>query len=109
MIAHVILYKPRTGISDETKTSILQGLAEAASSVPTIRRLRVGQRVTHGLPGYEQAMREDFHYCVIVEFDDVDGLRAYLSHPAHGSIGRHFTESAANSLAYDYEMLDLRS
>ena len=109
MIAHIILYRPRTGIADDTKTSILQGLADAASSISTIRRLRVGKRVTHGRPGYEQGMHEDFEYCVIVEFDDINGLTAYLSHPAHGSLGRHFTESAANSLAYDYEMLDLKS
>ena len=27
-------------------------------------------------------MREDFEYIVIIEFDDVDGLTAYLAHPA---------------------------
>ena len=109
MIAHVILYKPRTDISDETKMSILQGLASAAATIPTIRKLRVGKRVKHGRPGYEQAMREDYEYAVIIEFEDVDGLTAYLSHPAHGSIGKHFTESASTSLAYDYEMLELET
>ena len=107
MIAHVILYKPRTDISDETKLSILQGLGAAAATIPTIRKLQVGKRVKHGRPGYEQAMREDYEYAVIIEFEDIDGLTAYLSHPAHGSIGKHFSESASSSLAYDYEMLEL--
>jgi hypothetical protein len=36
-------------------------------------------------------------------------LTAYLAHPAHGAIGGHFTASASDSLAYDYEMFDLAS
>jgi hypothetical protein len=107
MIVHVILYRPKSDIADGTRTEILEGLATAAAAIPSIRRLRVGRRVKHGRPGYEQAMRTDFEYAVLVEFDDVDGLIAYLAHPAHGAIGGHFTSSAADSLAYDYEMLDL--
>ena len=51
-------------------------------------------------------MREDFEYAVVVEFDDVAGLTAYLAHPQHAAIGQHFTQSAAAALAYDYEMED---
>jgi hypothetical protein len=108
VIVHVILYKPKTDMPDGTRQEILEGLATAATAIPAIRRLRVGRRVTHGRPGYEQAMRTDFEYAVIVEFDDVDGLLAYLSHPAHGAIGGHFTASAEDALAYDYELIDLK-
>jgi hypothetical protein len=107
MIVHVILYKPRTDLADSMRHQILEGLATAATAIPSIRRLRVGKRVIHGRPGYEQAMRTDFEYAVIVEFDDVGGLTAYLAHPAHNAIGGHFT--ASDSLAYDYEMVDLAS
>ena len=34
------------------------------------------------------------------------GLKAYLTHPAHAAIGRHFTASSVNALAYDYEMVE---
>jgi hypothetical protein len=108
MIVHVILYKPKGDMSAEARASILNGLAAAATIIPSIRRLRVGKRVLLGRPGYEQAMRTDYEYAVIVEFDDLDGLTAYLSHPAHGAVGKHFSESAADALAYDYELLDLR-
>jgi hypothetical protein len=108
MIAHVILYKPTRDMSVEARDAILGGLAAAATAIPSIRRLRVGRRVTLGRPGYEQAMRVDYEYAVIVEFEDLDGLSAYLSHPAHGAIGKHFTESATDALAYDYELLDLK-
>jgi len=107
VIVHVILYKPKTDVPDRARQEILEGLATAATTIPSIRRLRVGRRVKHGRPGYEQAMQTDFEYAVIAEFDDVDGLLAYLSHPAHGAIGGHFTTSSADALAYDYELIDL--
>jgi hypothetical protein len=66
----------------------------------------VGKRVLHGLPGYEQAMREDFAYLVLIEVDDVEALKAYLAHPSHAAFGRHFGQSAAAALAYDYELVD---
>ena len=107
MIVHVILYKPRTDVPNAARQQILEGLATAANAIPSVRRLRVGKRVKHGRPGYEQAMHVDFEYAVIVEFDGVDGLTAYLSHPVHEAIGSHFTASASDSLAYDYEVFDL--
>jgi len=107
MIAHVILFKPKAGLSDTERAAVLDGLRAAARGIPSIKKLRVGQRVKHGLPGYEQAMREDFEFAVIVEVDDLDGLKAYLAHPLHTAIGAHFTQSSSAALAYDYELQDL--
>jgi hypothetical protein len=106
VIAHVVLFRPRPGLPDAARRDLLEGLAAAAAAIPSIRRFHVGRRVRHGLPGYEQAMREDFDYAAIVEFDDRDGLVAYLAHPAHLRIGEHFSASADASLAYDYEMIE---
>jgi hypothetical protein len=53
-------------------------------------------------------MRADYQYLLILEFDDIEGLRAYLEHPAHDAIGGFFTSAASASLAYDYEVVDLR-
>ena len=106
MIAHVILFKPKPTLTDAERQSVLDGLRAAAAGIPTIRRMRVGRRHRHGRPGYEQLMREDFEYVVIVEFDDVAGLTAYLAHPKHAAIGQHFLQSSAAALAYDYEIED---
>jgi len=107
VIAHVILFKPQPELTPGERQAVLDGLKAAASSIPTIRRLRVGHRVLHRLPGYEQMMREDFEYAVVVEFDDVEGLTTYLAHPQHEAIGRHFFQASAAALAYDYEMVEL--
>jgi hypothetical protein len=106
VIAHVILFKPKHSLTDADRRAVLDGLRAAAAGIPSIRRMRIGRRLRHGRSGYEQLMREDFEYAVIVEFEDVAGLTAYLAHPQHAAIGQHFTQSAAAALAYDYEMED---
>jgi stress responsive alpha/beta barrel protein len=107
MITHVILFKPRPELTAGERDGLLKTLEGAAAGIPSIRRIRLGARVRHGRPGYEQMMKEDFEYAVIIEFDDLQALGAYLAHPQHAAIGKHFSESAAAALAYDYEMVDL--
>jgi hypothetical protein len=107
VIAHIILFKPRPDLTDGQKQIILEAFADAARRIPAVKRCRVGRRVTHGLPGYETAMREGFEYAAVVEFDDLDGLKAYLTDAAHAAVGRYFTTAAQNALAYDYELVDV--
>lgn len=106
MIAHVVLFSPKPDLAEDAWRSLLDALRETTTGVPAVRRFRVGRRIMHGLPGYEQAMHESYEYAAIVEFDDLDGLKAYLAHPAHAALGGHFTKSAARGLAYDYEVQD---
>lgn len=107
MIMHVVLFRPRADLTDADRQQLLDDLTAAVAAIPAIRRLRLGRRIVHGLPGYEQAMYEDFEYAALVEFDDVAGLRAYLAHPSHAAVGRHFSASSAAALAYDYELIDI--
>src|SRR5215213_9981848 len=106
MIAHVVLFNPRADLSEGDRRGLLEALAAAAGEIPSIRHFRVGKRVKHGLPGYEQMMRDDYEFAAIIEFDDMAGLNTYLAHPSHAEIGMHFTRSAERSLAYDYEVVD---
>lgn len=105
MIAHIVLFTPRPDLSAAERGAFLEALSGAAAGIPAIRRFRVGRRVRHGLPGYEQAMRDDYEFAAVAEFDDVEGLKAYLTHPAHDALGRHFAASSSRALAYDYAMV----
>jgi hypothetical protein len=107
MIAHTVLFQPGPSVGPETKAGILESLTRAIQQCPTVRASRIGRRIRHGLPGYEQQMREDYQYLLVLEFDDIEGLRAYLEHPAHNAIGGFFTSAASASLAYDYEVVEL--
>ena len=106
MIVHIVMFQPRADLDTATRDKLLEEIATASTSIPSVRRMRLGRRTKHNRPGYEQAMTTDYDYALIVEFDDQAGLIEYLQHPAHHSIGHHFTASAERSLAYDYEMAD---
>jgi len=106
MIVHVVLFSPRPDLSATDRDAVLAALQSASKNIPSIKRLRIGKRVKHALPGYEQMMRDDYEYAVMIEFDYVEGLKAYLQHPEHAAAGHHFTASASKALAYDYEVVD---
>ena len=107
MISHIVLFKPPPTLGRAEKLAIVEHLKTAIARCPTVRRCRVGRRVVHGLPGYEQLMAEDYQFSLILDFDDVEGLKGYLQNPAHAAIGGLFTTAASASLAYDYEMVEL--
>ncbi len=102
----MVLFSPKPNLSAADRLALLDTLAAASTQIPSIKRLRVGRRVKHSLPGYEQLMRDDYEFAVMIEFEDLAGLKSYLQHPSHAAAGRHFTESADRSLAYDYELAE---
>jgi hypothetical protein len=106
MVFHIVLFRPRPDLPLEAQGQFLEALRATSRAVPSIRRLHVGRRVTHGR-GYEAAMTEDFPYAAVIEFDDLAALRAYLEHPDHEELGRLFGEAMAAGLIYDYTMVAL--
>jgi len=103
VIAHVVLLQPRPDLTPHQRADAVETLTRAAANVPEIRRFRLGRRVKHGLPGYEQLMTQDFEFALIVEVDDVDALKRYLQAPAHDELGRLFYTATSAALAYDYD------
>jgi Stress responsive A/B Barrel Domain len=106
MIAHVVLFSPKPDLPEAERRALIEALVAAAGNIPSIKRFRVGKRVRHWMPGYEQLMRDDFEFAAIVEFEDIEALKIYLAHPSHAVIGQHFTSSASKALAYDYAIVD---
>lgn len=104
MLIHVVLFRPKPAIADADRQAMFEALSTAASQIPTVRRFHVGSRVTHGAP-YEHLMPQDFPFVAIVEFDDLDGLQAYLRHPQHERLGGLFYQLQESALAYDYESI----
>lgn len=105
MLVHIVLFKPRPDLSDTNRYALEAALVSALSGIASIRGFHLGRRVRHGA-GYEVSMSEDLEFAAIVEFDDLDSLKAYLAHPAHQELGSRFTNAVAASLIYDYEMED---
>lgn len=103
MIAHVVLFRLRPEVSLEERRALIDSWADALKDIPAIRRAHVGQRVRIGR-SYESLTRLDFPYAAVLEFDDVDALRAYLDHPAHEAMATRLFAAIADSLIYDFDM-----
>ena len=108
MIAHIVLLQPRPNLTEAERAAALAVMRQAAAGVSGIRAFRLGRRVKHGLPGYEQLMHQDFEYALIVEVDDAGALARYLQAPAHAALGDLFYTATAAALAYDFELEDVR-
>lgn len=103
MIAHVVLFRPRVDLPAEGRRALIDAMSTAVREIPSVRRSRIGPRVTHGR-AYEQLMRVDYTWCAILEFDDLSGLQAYLRHPTHEALATRFFESFDEALMYDFEL-----
>lgn len=103
MITHIVLFRPRAGLSPAERGKLADALRFALETIPSIRRARIGRRVTLGRQ-YEQLMRVDYEFAALLDFDDVAGLKAYLEHPAHGLLATRFFEAFDEALMYDFEL-----
>jgi hypothetical protein len=103
VIAHIVLLQPKAELTEAQRAAALETIRASAASLPEVR-LRLGRRIKHGLPGYEQLMPQDFEFALIVEVDDVEALKRYLQAPAHVALGQLFYTATSAALAYDYAM-----
>jgi len=103
MLFHVALFRPRRDLPVGEVRDLVAALTQALGSIPSIRRFHLGKRVVHGA-GYEALVRDSLDYAAVIEFDDLDGLQAYLEHPAHRALGSRFMQSLESSAIFDYEM-----
>lgn len=105
MIAHIVLFTPKTGLPDAERQGLADALVHALREIPSIRRARVGARVRHGR-AYEALMRTNYEYAALLEFDDLAGLKAYLEHPAHDALGARFFAAFEDALMYDFDLTE---
>jgi hypothetical protein len=105
MVQHLVLFRPKANLSAADRGGLVASFARALREIPSIRTCRVGRRITHGR-GYEQLMHENYEYVVMLEFDDVPALKAYLQHPAHEELAERFFGAFETALMYDYEMTE---
>jgi hypothetical protein len=103
LIAHVVLFRLRPDVSIEDRRALIDAWAAALNDMAMVRRARVGRRVRIGR-AYESLTRLDLPFAAVLEFDDTDGLRAYLDHPAHETIATRLFAAIAEALIYDFEV-----
>jgi hypothetical protein len=104
VIAHVVLFKTRADLADADREAFVASFLTALAAIPVIRSARVGRRVRLGRY-YDDHNAIDFSFIAVLEFEDEEGLRAYLDHPAHEDLGTRFYMTSEAALAFDFEML----
>ena len=102
MILHIVLLKPRTDLTPDDRRKFMHAFETAMRDIPTVRGVRFGVRVRHGA-GYEAAAPDLADVLAIIEFEDLDGLKTYLSHPSHAELGELFGIFLSGAAVYDYE------
>lgn len=105
MIAHVVLFKPRPDLAPADRDALIDSFERAVGEIASVRRARIGPRVTHGRP-YEALMRVDYQYAAVIEFDDLAGLKSYLEHSAHADLAARFFTAFEEALMYDFDLTE---
>jgi hypothetical protein len=103
--AHVVMFRFRPEVPTTEREALAASFEHTVKAIPSVRRARVGSRLRLGR-GYEALMKSDYPYIAILEFDDREGLLAYLEHPAHAGLGTRFFELFEDALIYDFELAD---
>ena len=86
------------------RAAIVEHLRRAVAQCPTVRAVPRRQARAARPARLRAADGRGLSVRAGLEFDDVEGLEAYLQSPAHAGIGGLFTSAASASLAYDYEL-----
>jgi Stress responsive A/B Barrel Domain len=105
MIAHVVLFKPKRGLSTDERAAFVEALERSLTQIPVIKRASVGRRVVLGRD-YDRQAGGDYPFLAVLEFATEDDLRRYLDDPAHRSLGEQFYTKAEAALALDFELLE---
>jgi hypothetical protein len=102
VIAHVILFRPKAGLADQSREQLFEAMRAAHAGIPSISRFVAGRRFTTGRP-YD-ALTRDFPFFALVEFADRAAFDAYLTHPLHEALGAQFYLASEAAEAYDFEI-----
>ena len=103
MISHVVLFRPKPDLPAADRDALVSAFKRAVAEIPDVRAVHAGRRVTHGA-GYEQRAPNLADVIVLIDFDDLAGLQAYLRHPAHAELGARFNQALDSSVVYDFEV-----
>lgn len=105
MVAHLVLFRPKSDLTDDQRRAFVTALEHALTSIPLIRSARVGRRIVLGRE-YDAMNVQSFPFAAILEFANEADLRAYLEHPAHEMLGTQFYVTSDAALVFDYQLVD---
>lgn len=78
MIRHVAVFRFVPEFTEQQRDEWIALIADLPRHIPEIRAMSVGKDVVRGANSHEIA--------VVADFDDLDALQVYSTHPAHQKV-----------------------
>jgi len=109
VIAHVVLFTPRRGLSADESRSFAQSIVETFRQVGSLERATVGRSVDIDA-GYQRNFGDKtYEFAAVLEFKDRAGLVGYLNHPLHKELGALFWRHCESTVIVEIEATDAKS
>ena len=109
MIAHIVLFEPKPGLSKNEREAFLGALRRTVDSVPEVRGARVGRIKSIGQMIDSNDGHLPYSYAAILEFEDKSSLDRYLGHHEHELFRARFWEFCQKTMIVDSELVELAS
>lgn len=97
MVKHIVLFKLKDEISENDKQKIANDFKQAIEALPAvinvIRKIEVGININPS---------ETWHIALYSEFDSLEDVRIYATHPAHVEAGKIIANAKDNRACVDY-------
>ena len=100
MVKHVVLFKLKDEVPETDKLVVMNKFKEAIEALPAkisvIRKIEVGLNMNPG---------ESWHIALYSEFDNLDDVKFYATHPDHVAAGKIIAEAKESRSCVDYEIV----
>ena len=99
MVKHIVLFKLKDEVPETDKLVVMNKFKEAIEALPAkisvIRKIEVGLNMNPG---------ESWHIALYSEFDNLDDVKFYATHPDHVAAGKIIAEAKESRSCVDYEL-----
>lgn len=98
MVKHIVLFKLKDEVPEAEKLAVMKKFKEAIEALPArisvIRKIEVGLNINPG---------ETWHIALNSEFDTLDDVKFYATHPDHVAAGQILAAMKESRACVDYE------
>lgn len=109
MIAHIVLFEPKPGITNDQKRSFAQLLRVCARDIPSVKRAIVGPISQNNTVDRLLIGDKTYSFAAVFEFEDRGGLESYFTHESHRQLAALFWELCQATTFVDAQMADAKT
>ena len=93
MVKHIVLFKLKDEVPEAEKLVVMNKFKEAIEALPA--KISVGLNMNPG---------EAWHIALYSEFDTLEDVKFYATHPDHVAAGKIIAEAKDSRACVDYEL-----